>query len=382
MRFSLRSAVALLMVVSLTSAAAFAQDAAGGGGGGETQEGVITGTMSIDFQTRTNLDTSGDLQPNSAAVGVQDKYSLNLNVNKLNEFAGDITRHPNLYTKTLRKQKQGAQLGYYLNISVLNPKDLKQKRKIGSWVGVVPIDTKTGAFDLAGGKAQERPLRIAVDTVGRVKGFTDNFAGRLVGRAEQKDNLAGYTYKRLRGKKTVEFKVAKVDPMKFEGVELAKGPTPGEYPRAVVNGRLDFDYDTGNWITDGIRFKYTHNGTEIEDVVTGTIKWVEADDRQTSGKGQYEFNLRFNEEQNAGPDQGAEGDAFAEGEGEEAFFAVDTSIPTLTGTIEYVDTFIPGGTTPSASKVTYNLHANKLTKQQVMNFFKLWVLCIGPANDE
>lgn len=61
---------------------------------------------------------------------------------------------------------------------------------------------------------------------------------------------------------------------------------------------------------------------------------------------------------------------------------MDNSIPTLTGTVEYVDTFIAGGTTPSASKVTYHLKANKLTKQQVMNFYKLWMLCVGPANDE
>ena len=54
----------------------------------------------------------------------------------------------------------------------------------------------------------------------------------------------------------------------------------------------------------------------------------------------------------------------------------------MTGRIEYVDTFISGGTTPSSSKITYHLNANKLTKQQIVNFFKLWVLCTGPANDE
>ena len=67
---------------------------------------------------------------------------------------------------------------------------------------------------------------------------------------------------------------------------------------------------------------------------------------------------------------------------EDAFFAVDNSVPTLTGTIEYVDTFISGGTTPSSSKITYHLNANKLTKQQVVNFFKLWMVCVGPTNDE
>jgi hypothetical protein len=68
---------------------------------------------------------------------------------------------------------------------------------------------------------------------------------------------------------------------------------------------------------------------------------------------------------------------------EEAFFFVDDTIPSLTGRIAYVDTM---GTSeddaPSASKVTFNLNANKLTKQQVMNFFKLWMICVGPTNDE
>ena len=67
---------------------------------------------------------------------------------------------------------------------------------------------------------------------------------------------------------------------------------------------------------------------------------------------------------------------------EEAFFSVDEDLPSLTGKIDYVDTFIPGGTTPSSSKVTYHLKANKLSKQQVMNFFKLWLLCASPTNDE
>ena len=40
--------------------------------------------------------------------------------------------------------------------------------------------------------------------------------------------------------------------------------------------------------------------------------------------------------------------------------------------------FIEGG----ESGVTYNLNANKLTKQQVMNFFKLWMIAVGPTNDE
>ena len=32
--------------------------------------------------------------------------------------------------------------------------------------------------------------------------------------------------------------------------------------------------------------------------------------------------------------------------------------------------------------MTYHLDANKLTKQQIVNFFKLWMVCVGPTNDE
>lgn len=75
---------------------------------------------------------------------------------------------------------------------------------------------------------------------------------------------------------------------------LAKGPAE-IYPRTMVNGRLDYDYETGNWFTDGIKPCTTLDGAEMEDIVTGSIKWIEDPNRASNGKGCYEFNLRFNE---------------------------------------------------------------------------------------
>ncbi len=342
-----------------------------------TEDGVIAGTMEIQFNTRLSEDNSGELAEGSAAKGVQDKYAFSLRVAKTTEFAGEIVRQPNLYTKTMRKLVQGAALGFDVTLNVLNPRDLKQKKAVGKWVGVVPIDTASGAYNLAGGVKEERPLRFAVDTVGAAKGFTDAFAGRLVGKAEKKESLASYTFRRVVGNKTVEIVVKRSDPMRFDNIELAKGPAE-TYPRTLVSGRLDYDYETGNWYTDGIRFRYNLNGRDMEDVITGSIKWVEDPARATNGKGQYEFNLRFNESQH----QSAAGEsaAFESLSDEDAFFAVDDSIPSLTGVIEYVDSGDMDA--PSASKVTYNLRANKLSKQQIMNFFKLWMLCVGPTNDE
>ncbi|MDZ4831661.1 MAG: hypothetical protein SGJ09_15865 [Phycisphaerae bacterium] len=341
---------------------------------------VIAGTMEITFNTRTKKDSSGDLKEGSAAVGAKDLYKFDLVVAKTTQFTGEITRQPNLYTSTLGRQKQAAQLGFAIDLMVMNPKDMKQKRSVGKWVGTVPIDTASGAYNLGAGDADgESRLRIDVNAIGRAPAFKDLFQGKLVGKAEKKEGLASYTYKRLVGDKTVEIKVKKADPMRFEGIELGKGPAES-YPRTVVNGRLDYDYETGNWFTDGIRFHYTLDGKEFDDVVTGSIKWVEDPSRATNGKGYYEFNLRFNEEKNKSAS--TESAAFEKMSDEDAFFYVDDSVPSLTGRIGYVDTMISGSDTPSSSKVAFNLNANKLTKQQIMNFFKLWMLGVGPTNDE
>ncbi len=344
-----------------------------------TEDDIIAGTMDIDFGTRANLDTSGDLKAGSPALGAKDHYKLTLNVAKTTQFSGEITRQPNLYSKIIQKRKQDAELGYSIDLAVLNPKDLKQKKVVGKWVGLIPIDTASGAYDLSGGAAKEHPLRVQVDAVGKAPAFTDPFGGLLRGKAEKKTDLASYTYKRIVGDKTVSMVIKSVDPMRFENLWLAKGPSEN-YPRTVVNGRLDYDYETGNWFTDGIRLRYTMDGKEIEDVITGSIKWIEDKDRATNGKGYYDVNLRFNEEKNK--TASTEGAAFEKLSDEEAFFAVDHSVPCLTGKVTYVDTFKGGTETPLSSKITYNLNANKLNKQQVMAFFKLWMVCVGPTNDE
>lgn len=344
-----------------------------------TEEGVIAGTMDIDFKSRVQKDTTGKFAEGSAALGVADEYNFSLRVAKTTEFAGKITRQPNIYSKMLRKLEQGASIAFDVTLSVLNPADMKQKKAVGKWVGKVPIDTASGAYELTGGAKDDRALRMQVDTVGAAKGFVDLFAGRLMGKAEKKESLAAYTYTRLVAGRTVKIEVKRSDPMRFDNIELAKGPAE-IYPRTRVSGRLDYDYETGNWYTDGIRFKYALDGKDYEDVVSGSIKWVEDPNRKANGKGQYEFNLRFNEDKNKSAK--SESAAFEKMSAEDAFFIVDDTIPCMTGTVAYVDTFALGTETPATSKVTFNLNANKLTKQQVMNFFKLWMVCVGPTNDE
>src|SRR5690606_6214535 len=155
------------------------------------------GTMDIDFKTRTNMDTSGDLEAGSPALGAKDTYKFNFTVAKTTRFSGTITRQPTLKTSMLQRVKQEAQLAFDVVLSVLNPNDLKQKKDVGKWIGVVPIDPSTGVYALNGGSKEERPLRISVDQVGKAAPINDTFAGQLVGKAEKKDNLAAYTYNRL-----------------------------------------------------------------------------------------------------------------------------------------------------------------------------------------
>lgn len=344
-----------------------------------TKDGVISGTMDITFNTRTNKDSSGDLVTDSPALGAKDRYAFKLSVVETLEFSGEITRQPNLYSKLIRSRKQSAQMWYNVAITVKNSKDLKQSKTVGKWVGTVPIDEKSGKYDLAGGRSSESPLRFDIDAVGKGTAFKDLFSGYLVGKAEKKDNLAEYTYRRLVAGKTVEYKVKKSDPLRFENLQLAKGPVE-VYPATLVGGTLNYDYETGNYFADNITFKYALDGKDYTDVVTGTIKWVEDPDRKTNGKGFYEFNVRFNEDKNKAAT--GESAAFDKLSDEDAFFAVDNSIPSLTGKIAYTDTMSGGSDEPTSSKVTYTLNGNKLTKQQVVNFFKLWLVAVGPTNDE
>lgn len=357
-----------------------------------TEAGFISGTMNIDFGTRKSLDPSGELAEGSPAKGAVDVFTLSLNVAKTTEFAGKITRQPRLYSKIIGREVQPAQLTYDIGLNVRNPSNLQEKKAAGKWVGNVSID-KDGVYDFGTGEPGASQLRMAVDAVGKSQAFVGIFGGRIFGKSEQKrgalvDQISATIreYKRIVNGKTVKVVAKKTDPLTFSNLVLGEGPVLS-YPKTTVNGNLDYDYETGNWYTNGIRFKYNSNGVEREDVVTGSIKWVEDPNRTTNGKGSYEFNLRFNEDKNkAATDESAAFSGNTE-QTEDAFFAVDNTIPSLTGTISYEDTMGRGRGSDAepkvmSSKISYRLDVNKLTKQQAMNMFKLWTLIVGPVNDE
>lgn len=336
-----------------------------------TQPGVVTGTVEITFNSRLNLNDKG-----KPKAGFKDTYKIDLNVAKTTQFTGKIERQPAVTSSILGRVEQEGNYVYGLDLFVFNPANMTEKKLVGKWVGTVPVDTN-GVFIL-GGMADSKH-RINGDAVGKSPAFSDPFAGKLYGKSKKTGGALSYV-RRWQGKE-VKIEVKNADPMKFEGVTLAMGPAQ-IYPTTNVNGNLDFDYETGNWLTTGIKFAYTANGKPVEDTVTGSIKWVEDAERKTNGKGHYDFNLRFNEAA-AQPATG-ENAAFEKLSEEDAFFAVDKTTPSLTGTVDYVDSFtqIGGEDVPKSSVITYNLEANKLSKQQIMNFVKLWLLAVGPTNDE
>jgi len=350
-----------------------------------TEDGIISGTMKINFETRVKKDTTGKLAEGSPAEGSKDEYNLELKVAKTTEFSGKVERLPRLFSKVLGREVQAAQLEYNLNLWVLNPANLSEKKEVGNWLGIVPIDEQ-GRYHFGGSKTS--PLRIVINTVGAAQGFSDQFNGILINkeRSRQKglvDSVmesTSSTLTRWLGNKEVKMEVKNLDPMRFDNLVLAAGPAK-IYPTTTVNGSLDFDYETGNYYANNIKFVYSLADQQYEDIVTGTIKWEEDENRSENGKGQYIFNLRFNETKHKVTDESAMFDS-ENMSAEEAFFVVDKSLPALTGQIDYVDTFKNNKENPVSSMITFDLDANQLTKQQVMNFFKLWIACIGPTNDE
>src|SRR5688572_17208689 len=128
-----------------------------------TEENAITGTMDIDFKTRTELDTDGTYTEGSPRLGAKDTYKFNLTVAKTTEYQGTVTRQGDLFTRVIRSQKQKGQLQYDVNLAVRNPRNLNQKINVGKWVGTVPMVSATGLYDIAAGAKLESALRIAID---------------------------------------------------------------------------------------------------------------------------------------------------------------------------------------------------------------------------
>jgi hypothetical protein len=334
-------------------------------------DNTIKGKLDIQFNSRVQTDDSG-----TPTVGVKDVYTFDLTVLDTLGFQGTIQALPTILTSRLGSEKQKASLDYNLNLIVANPANLSQKKTVGKLVGQVQVD-KQGVYHF-----DEGTVRIAIDPAGAARGFESNFRGKAVGKAPKSGSLVerakkqAQTITRKVQGKTVSLVVKDYDIMTLQGLVLAAGPVQS-YPETTVNGEMMYDYERSAWYFRNLSMTYQSEGKTVTDKLSGNIKWVESPQRKSNGQGQYDFDVRFNEPEQAS----SEATVFQKADDEAAFFATDTKLPSLTGTAKYVDKF--RGETVTSSAVTIDLTGNNINKNQVANAFKLvWLVAVVPVNAE
>jgi len=334
-------------------------------------DNTIKGKLDIQFNSRVQVDSAGN-----STVGVKDVYTFDLTVVDTLGFQGTIQSLPTILTARMGSEKQRAALTYNLNLLIANPANLTQKKSVGKLVGEVQID-KQGVYHF-----DEGTLRIAVDAAGKATGFESAFRGTAAGKPPKSNSLlervkkqAQTITRQVKGK-TVSLIVKDYDIMTLRGLVLAAGPVR-TYPETTVNGEMMYDYERSAWYFRNLTMTCQVEGKTVTDKLSGNIKWVESPQRKSNGQGQYEFDVRFNEPEQAS----GEAAVFQKADDEAAFFATDTSLPSLTGTAKYVDRF--RGDTVTSSAVAIDLVGNNLNKTQVVNAFKLiWLVSVVPVNAE
>lgn len=321
----------------------------------------INGTLGISYQSRVE----------AGKVGAVDTYTLAANVNNSVLFNGTIKQAPRLanvgyFSTTLL---QTGKISFDISCDVINQKNTNQTRNIGKVFGETIINERN-VYLYDGGNV--RMIVVNQQNESRFRGLTFGKppVQKLTGVEALKQQALTLT-KNVNGK-AVKINVAKYDKMGFQSFVLAGGPVP-IYPEATVNGDMLYDYARSAWHFQNVSILYAvdkGNGQRVrmEDKLTGNIRWND----KTS---EYEFDVRVNEPP---PSESA---AFEASSDENSFFETDSSIPALVGKMKYKDS--KQGDTVTGSQVTIELAGNRLTKQQVMNLFKLIILgAIVPLNAE
>lgn len=324
-----------------------------------SQDRYITGTLTIDWNTRLPANRDGDYPK----TGITDDYVMDAKVG-YTFYKGDIKCLPFVFSKLIGRVLQEGSCSYDLDVGVINPANTAQTRVVGKLVGTVPLD-KDGRSNLSAAN-----LRMEIQTIGQARGFTSKFAGVVIGKpVKAKTKLSELlstakqetaTISRMLGGKKVSVTLEKVDPVTFQGVVVAAGPA-STYSEATVAGKFIYSYATANWFP-AMTFQYGG----AKDTVSGGMKWV--DDSDTTGH--YDLNILLNEAE--GP-QG-ESAAFANAQGENAFFMVDPGKAAINGTIAFKDTHTAGVEPPIKSAVTYSIGLQKVTAQQAQVFWKALLL--------
>ncbi len=344
-------------------------------------KGKVTGTISIDYKSRSERSQSN-----------VDSYDITeLDIADLMILRGSIQRVP--------EQK----LTYSVKLDVINPQNPSQiARDVAILRGDLPIDS-SGRYTPENGQ-----LRIDV-----VKGnqasykFSGDIQGRAVNRwwdltkkLKTAAKEASKAYSRYVDGKLVTIQVKSPDPLRFDRLGLAAGPF-SFLPETRVSGELDYDYELGNWLTDqsGVTFTYTIGDKVIADKVTGSIRYASEAGTFTDAKGKkhpytsyYDYNLRVNEPP-VNKDTAFFGGDATQADTDSFFSAGDQTQPGLYGRVYYSDsdtgckmaaddTGKQKCVGPTHSDVIYDLKATGLTYLQLANWIKLEQLVIGPFTDE
>lgn len=328
---------------------------------------TVLGTMSIDFGSRSSSPQSPDT------------YRLNLKLPSLLQIKGDLQRKPRILSRFLGREKQPLELVFKLNF--FNSSS-RQDILVGSWNGSLFTDAH-GISHFLPTESRGGVMQISSQGTG---GNTKNsaFSGQIRGKPQTENgSLAARTLHRLTGR-PLNSSTAKTEVLNFENLILAAGPLD-KYPQVHVSGALIYDYDTGNWQSKNLTFKYTVAGVKHNDSLDGIIKWIEEANSANNRKGKYSFNLKFN--QSKFSPSADESEFFASAQDEESFFKSGADIPFLGGEIKYQDFYSPSSQGESQgiivqSQIDYSLLPHRLTEEQLINFLKLWLLLTGPVNDE
>jgi hypothetical protein len=354
-----------VMALTFISVGAFAQTNAATAAAASAS--FIKGTLNITFNTHQNPP---------GTKGIQDVYDININVANSAVFHGKMTDRPQIIEGMFNKAiTQPRSLKYDVACDVVNPKNPTQTKNIGRMYGMVPISSD-GVYNY-----DKSSLVVDILPMGNAGGFTSKFSGQAAGKplvrpANWTDMVREtVNINRLVNGKPMTVALKRYDKMDFRNVVIAEGPVQ-IYQPVTVNGQMYYDYDKNCWFFNNFTVQYAEGRDLKVDRVTGTIRWIEDPNRKSNGLGHYEFDVRVNE---PAPDAS---NAFAAPTDESAFFASDTTVPGLSGTMNYKDTLNANGDT-LASAVTIDLNGNNINKQQVMVLGKVIIFAaVIPMNSD
>ncbi len=346
--------IKLLLIAVVASVTSFAQT--------PLPATFIKGSVDIRYSTRTQLD--GD----KPKEGVEDLYTLNVNISNVAGLRGTIAALPYV-VNTVNDQK--GKLTFNLEVDAYNPKNVAQTKMVGKITGIVPVDAKN-VYSFTDGTA-----KMSVFPMGRAEAFDSAFKGLALGKPPTTtgmfSKIAARVKERINVTKSVNGKqvtiaVTNYDQMVFQGHVLPAGPARA-CTETTVNGTFTYDYERNAWYLQNVTASYVgDNGRVQADTLTGNIRWI-------ASTSEYEFDIRVNEP------VGGVGSAFEEASTSDDFFAVDTTLAALTGKLTYKDTM--AGDKVVASNVTVNLTGNQLTNYQVLYLGKLLFLTMTvPLNAE